>query len=255
MSAIAHYEVLGPIARDRELTELRRRIRQDKSFLVHGESGAGKTFLVRLAAREFPRILYCADSSAGQPVFHSLARELLAANDHVLRRACGRSGAEMIKEKSTLALRGLVMDALHGGRYWVVLDHLSRTSAGLASDVRDMMFWGHTPVLVVARSTHMEDLGFLTALFCLPEERMHVRPFDLATASAFTEQVAALYGFDASNRDDFLRRVVQLSDRLPGRIVTLIKMGLLSRYRTGGHVKFSPLYIDFRLAWHAANAY
>ena len=32
-------------------------------------------------------------------------------------------------------------------------------------------------------------------------------------------------------------------------------MATLPKYRIDGHIKTSPLYIDFRLAWHAANAW
>lgn len=237
-----------------ELAELHRRIRSRNSCLVHGESGAGKTLLIRSVVREFPRVLYCYNSETGQFVFRSLATELLRCRDKRLRHACGRMGELAIKEKSILALRGLVLESLHAGEYWVILDHLSQTSAGLASDVRDMMLWANTPVMAVARSNHMEDLGFLTSYFALRSERMQIRPFNYETAIRFAEQIAQHVGFAAINRNESLQKIVELSHGLPGQIVSLIQMALGPKYRTNDYVKVSCLYIDFRLAWHAANA-
>jgi hypothetical protein len=242
-------------ARDAELEELRQRLRTHKPFLVHGDSGAGKTLLITTITREFQRVLYCGDSSTGQSVFRALAAELLATGDPVLRRVCGRSAASALKTKSILALRGLVLNALRAGEYFVVLDHLCRTSGSLASDVREIIFWGNTPVLAVARSNHMEDLGFLASFFALRSERMHIWPFERDLAAEFARQTATEFGLEASNREEFLARVVQLSGGLPGPILGMIRMALLPKYRTGDYIKFSPLYIDSRLSWHAANAY
>lgn len=255
MNADPAMAVENPFGRAAELAELQQKVRSGKSFLLHGESGAGKTHLIKIIAPKAPHMLYCADSANGQRVFESLARALVAARDPRLRHVCGRSGIESIQERPTLRLRGLVRDALREGRYSVVLDHLTRTSASLASDVRDLICCADTQVIAIARSAHMEDLGFLSSWFVLKSDRMAIRPFTPALASEFAELVAEQVGFWADNRGEFLRKVVELSGGLPGNIVSLIKMALLPRYRSSGHVKTSPLYIDFRLAWHAANAY
>jgi len=241
--------------RKAEQEELRQRIGAGTSFVVHGEGGAGKTFLIQHVIQGSARILYCADSGSGQSVFRALAGELLAKKDPLLHRAWGRSASRVIKTKSTLALRGLVLDALRAGHYWVVLDHLRRTSASLASGVRDMVFYGNATIIGVSRSAHLEDLGFMASLFTLPSERMPIRSFGSEDAAEFAQQVASRAGLHAENLREFLRLVVERSGGLPGGIVAMIKMALFPKYRTGGHIKFAPLYIDFRLAWHAANAY
>jgi hypothetical protein len=245
----------GIVNREAELVELDERFRGSESFVVHGPSGVGKTVLLRQVTLRFPNVLYCADSSTGHSAFRDLAGALLSKRDPVLRRACGRMGAAALNRKSTLALRGLVMDALHGGDYWVVLDHLSRTSAGLASDIREIIFRGNTPIVAVARSIHMEELGFLTSFFALRSERLEVRPFSPEVSRSFANLVARTSGFTAANRDDCLERIVELSGGLPGMIVALIGMAGLPRYRSNGHVKLTSVYIDYRLAWHAANAF
>lgn len=241
--------------RAEELNELHNRVHDRKPFLIYGESGAGKTFLVQNAISGLRRVLYCANSTTGQCVFRSLATELFRVKEQLIRRSCGRSGEQAIKSKSILSLRGLVLNALRDGEYWVVLDHMDRTSASLASDVRDMMLWSNTPVMAVARSNHMEHLGFLTSFFALRSEQMHIRPFRHEVAREFAECVAQQVGLQAVNRVELLKKIVELSNGLPGCIVALIHMALKSKYRRGEYVMVSSLYIDFRLAWHAANAF
>jgi len=237
-----------------ELDELRRRLRGGPSFVIFGDSGAGKTLLLKCAIQDHPCVLYCPDSTTGQSVFRHLAHALLLAKDPHISRACGRYGTRKLEAKSTLQLRGLVMDAIAAGHYWAVLDHLRQPSASLASDIRDMMFRGNTSVVAVARSAHMEDLGYLASFFALRSEKMHIRPFERQIATEFAERCARQSGLAASNREEFLKRVVEFSGGLPGNIVALIKMALLQKYRTAEYVKAVPLYIDFRLARHAANA-
>jgi hypothetical protein len=53
---------------------------------------------------------------------------------------------------------------------------------------------------------------------------------------------------------EFIERVVDLGQGSPGAIVRMLEMALRPKYRLDGYVKTSPLYIDFRLAWHAENA-
>jgi hypothetical protein len=237
-----------------ELEELRQRLRAESSFLIHGSSGAGKTLLLRSVTANMSKVLYCADSRTGHSVFHSLATELFRRKEARIRRVFGRSGEEAIKHRSVLVLRGLVLDALHKGKYRVVLDHLSATSAGLASDVRDMMLWADTPAIVIARSEHMEDTGFLRSYFALRSERMHIAPFPRSQAKTFAEDAITQVGLEASNQEELLDRIVELSHGLPGAIIALVRMSLLPKYRIGQYVMLSPLYIDYRLAWHAANA-
>jgi hypothetical protein len=238
--------------REKELDELRHRFSTRASFVLHGPSGAGKTFLLRRVIQTFPHVLYCPDSPAAQSVFQSLATQLLSAKSRRAKQFLHNPRA--IKDKSTIALRGIVLESLRDGDYWVALDHLRGPAAALSGDVRDIMFYGNTRVLVVARSVHMEDLGFLAPMFGLRAERMPLSNFGRSTARQFAEESAQLHGLMATNLPDFLDRIVNLSNGSPGAIVTMIKMAMQPRYRIRAHIKTSPLYIDCRLAWHAANA-
>lgn len=239
--------------RVKELEELAHRLLARKSFVLYGASGAGKTYLLRRVIRHFPEALYCPNSDSPQLVFQSLALALIAARDRAARAALRNESA--VKTKSTISLRGIVLEAVRRGKYWVVLDHLRGPAAALSSDIRDLMFYGGTPVLAVARSTHMEDLGFLAPMFALRAERMRLANFPPAEATHFAELVAHRLGVRAMNLAEFLQRIVDLSQGSPGTIQRLIHMAILPRYRINGHIKTSPLYIDFRLAWHAENAW
>ena len=238
--------------RDKEIAELGGRLSTRKSFVLHGPSGSGKTFLLHRVMQAFPEVLYCPEATSPLLVFQSLALGLLASRDRSVRRWL--RNAQAVKRKSAVSLRGIVLQAIRDGNYFVVLDHLSGPASALSADTRDLMFYGDTPVVAVARSAHMEDLGFLAPFFALRAERMTLRNFGHSEAMQFAEEVARRTCLEAVNLPEFLERVVDLSQGAPGAIVRMLKMAVWPKYRVDGYVKVSPLYIDFRLAWHAENA-
>jgi hypothetical protein len=200
----------------------------------------------------FPEVLYCPEAASPLVVFQSLALALLASRDRFVR-SCFRN-PRVVNTKSAISLRGIVLDAVRRGTYLVVLDHLRGPAAALSADARDLMFYGGTPVVAVSRSVHMEDLGFLTPVFALRSERMRLGNFTCAQATQFAEEVARRTHLKATNLPEFIERVVDLGQGSPGAIVRMLEMALRPKYRLDGYVKTSPLYIDFRLAWHAENA-
>ena len=244
----------GIFGRDKDLVELRARLEMRQSFVLHGPPGAGKTFLLRHVVPSFPWSLYCGDTSHSQTMFRELAAELVRVRNRYVLSRLGRDG-EGLHHKSATTVRGIVLHALHEGGYSAVLDHLQCPSASLAGDIRDIMNWGNTHVIAVARSVHMEETGFIGSYFALRSERMELKNFDAKEALAFAEHLARQTALCASNREDFLRKVVEFSNGAPGAIAIMINMASLPQYRIGDHIKVSPLYIDSRLAWHAANAY
>jgi len=239
--------------RDKELEELKRRLAARKSFVLHGASGAGKTFLVSHAISTFHEVLYCPSAATPQQVFQNLALSLISARDRSVRASL--RNVDAVRQKSTIALRGIVLEAVRRGRYWIVLDHLDGPAAALSSDTRDLMFYGGTPVLAVARSAHMEDLGFLAPMFALRAERMRLTNFSRPDATQFAKVVVEQAGLRAVNLGQFVDSIVALGLGAPGAIVKMIQMAMLPKYRADGYIKTAPLYIDFRLAWHAANAW
>jgi hypothetical protein len=147
--------------------EQRQRIEQHLAkrhpFLIYGPSRVGKTLLLRSVLSEFRAILYCEDSSTTHVVFRSLAHNLLRLGSP--RAQAAFRSEDAIKTKSAVSLKGIVMDALNQGQFSIILDHLKRPSYSFAAAVREMMGWGSTPVSAVARSSHMEDTGFLQPFY------------------------------------------------------------------------------------------
>lgn len=236
--------------RQAELVEIRRRLARRQSFLLHGPTGVGKTLLLKTLLPGFPQALYCGDSISVKGICDALGTALVSAGD---RRAIADlgPGAAGPAQKSSVAVRGIVREALCAGSYTIVLDHVAGASQTLFSAVKETVRSSSTPVVAVSRSAHMEDLGFLLHMYPDRSERLQIRNFDPATALAFARACADRSRLQASNLAEFLGRVVELGQGNPGAILALVGMAHESRYRSAEHIKVTPLYIDFRLQWNA----
>ena len=112
---------------------------------------------------------------------------------------------------------------------------------------------GSTPVSAVARSSHMEDTGFLQALYSDRSEKYEIRNFEKSVAEQFAREVSRRTNLTASNMNEFLNKIVQFSEGNPGAIVALVETAKHPKYRSEEHIKISPLYIDFRMNWRVAG--
>jgi hypothetical protein len=237
-------------AREEELQGLRLRLAKRKPFLIHGPEGVGKTLLLSSLLPESPAVLYCEDSATTQIVFRSLAHALVTLRNHRVQATFRNQDA--IKAKSAVSLKGIVMDALREGCYCIVLDHLKQPSHSFAAAVREIMNWGSTPVIAVARSSHMEDTGFLQTLYSDRSEKYEIRNFTAAVAEQFVEQMVNRAGLSAQNMTEFLDKLLEFSEGNPGAIVSMLQMAKYPKYRSDEHIKITPLYIDFRMHWSPA---
>ncbi len=236
--------------REEELQVLKQRLLKRKAFLLHGPTGAGKTLLIRSLLAQMPSVFYCASSATTRVIFRSVAQLLLEKGDPHVKRTCrSRDG---VQTKSAVSLKGIVMDALRGGGYSLVLDHVDRPSQSFAAAVREIIGACSTPVIAVARSCHMEDAGFLQPLYSDRHERYELKNFDPAAAERFAHEMVGRAGLSASNIKEFLAKVLELSEGNPGAILSMLQMAKYPKYRTDEHIKISPLYIDFRMNWSPA---
>jgi GTPase SAR1 family protein len=239
--------------RDAELEQLRQLVSRRRSFLLHGPAGVGKTLLLKQLVREVPEIVYCDESSSGQTVFRKLAARLLAKNNRHVLQACGTAGLNAINDKSAVSIRGIVADALREASHWIVIDHLKSPSQSFAAALKDVCNSTATPLIAVARSAHMEDVGFLLPIFSDRSEKYAMRNFDSDRAKEFAVQTAQQMRLNAANRDEVIEKIVHYGKGNPGAIIAMLQMAVSPKYITQQHVKLSPLYIDFRLKWGATH--
>jgi DNA polymerase III delta prime subunit len=247
---------MSPVAiygRDAELEQLRQLVLRRHSFLLHGPAGVGKTLLLKQLAGERPEMVYCDEASSSQAAFRKLAAELFARKNRRILQACRTGGLNAIQEKSAVSIRGIVADALREAKCWIVLDHLKSPSQSFATSLKELCNWTATPLIAVARSAHMEDVGFLLPMFSDRSEKYALRNFDSDTAREFAVRTAQEMHLNAANRDEAIQQIVHYSKGSPGAIIAMLRMAASPKYVTQQHVKLSPLYIDFRLRWGATH--
>ena len=239
--------------REEEQATLARRFAARRPLLIHGPAGVGKTLLLTAVLKGLSDFLYSPDSSTIHVVFRNIAYQLWERKAPPLMKSFGRAGAEAIKTKSAVNLKGVLRDALHDGSYCLVLDHIRRPSYSFASTVRELMGWCNTPVITVARSAHMEDAGFLQPFYPDRADRFELKNFEPDVAESFALAAALRGGLSARNMSDFLERVLEYSQGNPGAIVAMLAMAKHPQYRSDDRIKITPLYIDFRLNWKPAG--
>ena len=171
----------------------------------------------------------------------------MAEGHSVFVRSCP-NGSVSLQAKSVVSLKGLVREALLNSKYLVVLDHLMRPSQALASAVRELMLNWSVPAIAVARSAHMEDVGFVLPLFPDRSDKLGLRNSDPELAAEFAATCARTEGLDVENLAQFLERVVEYSDGNPGAMLRMTRLARDPRYLHANQIKITPLYIDYKLA-------
>jgi hypothetical protein len=242
--AVARTPIFG---RHEETEQLRQRVAERRSFLLHGPAGVGKSLLLSSVVPKFPDILYSSQNPTPQALYRSLAELLLAAGHPVFAKSCP-NGSSSLQTKSAVSVKGLLRDALLNSKYVVVLDHLMRPSQSLAASIRELMLNWSVPVVAVSRSAHMEDVGFVLPLFPDRTEKFGVRNFDPDTAQLFAAAYAERKGLTAENLAQFLDKLVEYSDGNPGAMLKMIHLAKDPKYSHGNLIKITPLYIDYKIA-------
>jgi hypothetical protein len=233
-------EYLNTVEREEELARLRNQARIRKSLLVHGSEGVGKSRLLQNFIGSQPLAVYIPQMRSPREFAMTLLQALHSADGKV--KLPGNIAA-----LSTSSLKGIVHRALDTQPFLMVLDHLDAPSRVVTGMIKDLHYYGRTPVIFASRSPHMEDIGALRPLCANKAERLEVKNFPPQVALEFAQREAERTELWASNLETVLSSLVEWSDGNPGAILHLLKMAQLPQYRAGDQIKSHILYVDYRM--------
>jgi GTPase SAR1 family protein len=219
---------------------LRNQAKIRKSMLVFGPEGVGKSRLLRAFVASQPLALYAAQMRSPREFLFALLHGLHSAGE-------GIKVPENIGALSSASLKGIVHRALDAQPFLMVLDHLDAPSRVVTGMIKDLHYYGRTPVIFASRSPHMEDIGALRPLCALKSERVEIRNLPQQVALEFAWREAERIQLWASNLEAILPSLVEWSDGNPGAILQMLKMAHLPQFRTGDQIKAHILYLDYRM--------
>lgn len=234
-------QYVATVERTNELARLRAQAERRNSMLIFGPEAVGKTRLLRGFVQTQPLALFVAQA---QP-----PREMLMALVEELRRVA-KPGVSLPADSASLStgsLKGTVQRALDKYPFLLALDHLAGPSRVVARLIKDLNYFDRTPVIFVARTPHMEDIGSLQPMCAGKAERLELKEFVPLIALEFAKREAIRAGLWASNLDQVLHEVVDRSNGNPGAILHMLKMAHLPRYYSGDQIKVHVLYLDYRM--------
>ncbi len=233
-------EYLHCVEREEELDRLRSQAMARKSLLVFGPEGVGKSRLLRSFAGSHPLAAYVAQMRSPRSFILALLQALHAADEGIAVPAD-------LAALSTSSLKGVVHRALDRQPFLMVLDQLDAPSRVVSGMIKDLHYYGRTPVIFASRSPHMEDIGGLRPLCANRSERLEVKNLPLPVALEFAKREAGRSQLWASNLETILLSLVEWSEGNPGAILDMLKMAELPQYRAGDQIKAHILYVDYRM--------
>jgi hypothetical protein len=234
-------QYVAVVERTEEMARLQAQAQRRKSILIFGPEAVGKTRLLRVFVETQPLALFVAQVQS--------PREMLLALIEELRRV-GKPGISFPANWESLgtgSLKGLMQRALEKHPFLLALDHLAGPSRVVTGLIKDLNYFDRTPVIFVARTPHMEDIGNLQPMCAGKAERLELKEFLPPIALEFARREANRTGLWASNLDHVLHQLVEWSSGNPGSIVHMLKMAHFPRYYAGDQIKAHVLYLDYRM--------
>jgi hypothetical protein len=229
------------VERTDELARLRAQMERRKSMLIFGPEAVGKTRLLRSFVQTQPHALFVAQVKS--------PRELLLILVEELRRVA-KAGISLPAVGTSMgagSLKGIVQRALEQHPFLLALDHLAGPSRVLTGLIKDLNYFDRTPIVFVARTPHMEDIGTLQPMCAGKSERLELKEFPAQIALEFARREASRTQLNASNLDHVLHQLVEWSNGNPGSIAHMLKMAHFPRYYVGDQIKAHVLYLDYRM--------
>jgi hypothetical protein len=233
-------EYLSCVEREEETGRLRNQAKIRKSLLVFGPEGAGKSRLLQAFVGGQPLALYVSQVRSPRDLVLALLQSLHAADERI--RVPGNATA-----LSTSSLKGIVNRTLDTQPFLMVLDQLDAPSRVVTGMIKDLHYYGRTPVIFASRSSHMEDIGALRPLCANKSERLELKNWPHPIALEFARRNAERSQLCASNLEAVLPSFVEWSNGNPGSILTMLKMAHLPQYGIGDQIKPHIRYVDYRM--------
>lgn len=234
-------QYFAAVNRVEEMSRLQAQAQRRKSMLVFGPESVGKTRLLENFVKTQPLALYVSHVQTPRDLVLTLVERLQCLNQRNVRLPVNP------KALSTSSLKGMIQKALDQAPFSLVLDHLSGPSRVVTGMIKEMNYYGRTPVVFASRTPHMEDIGTLQPMCSDRSERVEVKNFPASIALEFAQREAEKTALWASNLDHALHSLVEWSEGNPGGILHMIKMAHLPKYRMGDQIKAHVLYLDYRM--------
>lgn len=227
------------VDRTDELERLRAQAQKRKSMLVYGPEGVGKTRLLHRFVKTQPLALYVSQTHSPRELMFAIVEALHGVAKGELQLPVSPASL------STSSLKGVIQRALDLFPFLLVLDHLAGPSRIVTGIIKDLNYYGRTPLFFAARTPHMEDIGTLQPMCADRSERVELKNLPPPIAREFAQREAERTGLWASNLEHALSSLVEWSGGNPAGILQMVKMAHLSKYRMDDQIKAHVLYLDY----------
>ncbi len=229
------------VERTEEMTRLQAQAERRKSLLIFGAEAVGKTRLLQSFIKTQPMALSVSRVESPREMLLTLIAEIRGIGKPAVLFPANYSSM------STKSLKGLVQRALEQYPFLLALDHIASPSRVVTGLIKDLNYFDRTPVIFVARTPHMEDIGALQPMCARSSERLALKEFTPLIALEFARWEARRSDLWASNLDEVLKSLADWSKGNPGAIVHMLKMAHFPRYWVGDQIKSHVLYLDYRM--------
>lgn len=242
-----------------ELARLRTLLQARKSILLYGPAGIGKSSLLQELRSERkpqdPQLLFSSGQLEPAPWLRHVTSFLVDDDARARpsarpgsKAASGRSEARgVVSGRSAKALRAILFKALSQGSFVLVVDPVGFVSLSFYKLLRDLERATQTPLVLVARSPHMEDIGYATHFAWPREQRLSLGPLPPEEAARLFELATQDLVPHPANWDSFRAQILDYARGNPGTLVTLATMAHQPSYWAQGTLKLHLLIVDFNL--------
>ncbi|HXF93971.1 MAG TPA: ATP-binding protein [Nitrospiraceae bacterium] len=250
-----------PLGREEIVELLVNSIRQGQSVLLIGAEGTGKTAILHTVMDDAGRFgnvrtpIYCEEAATLKHLLRAIAQALFVWRERrpVARRtdppdtsSCGAVRNGSFTTCSIGQLRRMVWPRLRSGRYALLLDHIGQVRGAYAAFLEELAEDLGVPIVAAVRSLSPREIG---KLWWVGWGFAKIELSNLAPSEArrLIEHLLDREGATVPDREDFVRKVLRLTDGNPRLITRLCEMARQPRYQIGGRTDVRLLSLDLKI--------